>query len=216
MPGRDNRGMANAKPATRPDRLGSSYKTRKRDRRREEILDAAARVFSEKGFHQATLKDIADRVGLLPAGLYHYVRSKEEALLAVCRSRGGNFIRSMRSLVAADGPVADRLAAAIVQHMVNNRRELVYSFAFRRRDLPAPLVPELAALSHEYQAMWEDLIRRGIETGEFRPGTDPRQAAMALLAMCNGAIDWYEARSEREIAAAARGFAALALDGLRA
>ncbi len=215
--------MTSAKPAAGRERLGSTYKTRKRDRRREEILDAAAQVFSEKGFHRATLKDIADKVGMLPAGLYHYIGSKDEALLEVCRSRGETFIREMRSLLSAPSPVggpvgspvADRLVAAIVRHMVNNRRELVYSFAFRRHDLPTQLAPELAAMSHEYQTLWEQLIRQGIAAGEFHPGVDPGRTAMALLAMCNGAIDWYESRSEPEIEEAARGFADLALDGLR-
>jgi AcrR family transcriptional regulator len=202
-------------PAPARDALGSRYKTRKRDRRREEILEAAAEVFSEKGYHRATLKDIADRVHMLPAGLYHYVASKDEALLEVCRTRGERFIRHMRPLLDAGGPAGDRLAAAIVRHMAANRRELVYSFAFRRRDLPPQVAPELAALSHRYQDMWEDLIRQGIEAGEFRAGTDPRLAAMALLAMCNGAIDWLATRGEAEIADAARAFAALALDGLR-
>ena len=48
--------------------------------REEEILAAAARIFREKGYHGASVRDIAESVGLLKGSLYHYIRSKEELL----------------------------------------------------------------------------------------------------------------------------------------
>ena len=57
-------------------RAKSPHLAKKQDRRRDEVLDAAAAVFAEKGFHAATTRDIADRLGLLPGSLYYYVESK--------------------------------------------------------------------------------------------------------------------------------------------
>ena len=72
--------------ATTPS-LRSEYKVRKHEKRRNEVLDAAAEVFADKGFHTATLKDIADRLNLLPASLYYYVASKEAALSRFANGR---------------------------------------------------------------------------------------------------------------------------------
>ncbi|MBO0794238.1 MAG: TetR/AcrR family transcriptional regulator [Ktedonobacteraceae bacterium] len=55
--------------------------------RREQILDAATRVFAHKGFIRATNKDIADEAGITPGLIYHYFESKEDVLKAVIETR---------------------------------------------------------------------------------------------------------------------------------
>jgi AcrR family transcriptional regulator len=51
--------------------------------RRTQILDAAITVFSEKGFHRATIKEIARVAGIADGTIYTYFASKDEVLLAV-------------------------------------------------------------------------------------------------------------------------------------
>ncbi len=53
---------------------------------RTEIVDTAAHVFAELGFRKATLDDIASRLGISRATLYHYVEGKEELLHLVPRT----------------------------------------------------------------------------------------------------------------------------------
>jgi AcrR family transcriptional regulator len=203
------RGGSHSRPA-----LGSAYKARKHDRRRDEVLDAAAAVFAAKGFHNATLKDIADHIGVLAPSLYHYIDSKEAALIEVCRRSGAAFIDSMQVLLTDTRSVPEILRDAIRHHIRNNRGELVYSFAFRRNGLPDEVLPDLAQMASDYQSMWEDLIARGIQRDEISGDVDPRTAAIALLAMMNGAIEWYQRKTEREIDAVVERFATLALAGL--
>ena len=195
-------------------RLGSAYKSRKRERRRAEVLDAAAAVFAEKGFHTATLKDIADRLNLLPASLYHYVASKEAALVEVCQRTNDRNIDGMAEILAAPPPYRPSIGAAVRLHMLNNRRELVQSFAFRRKDLPAQASRALARMAARYQAQWEELLERAAGAGELRAGIDPKSTALAILSMCNGAIDRYESRPPGEISRLADDFTSLILDGL--
>ena len=57
------------------------------ERRYREVLDAAATAFAEKGYLGASMKDIADRLGVRHASLYYYFPSKEAALAAICDSR---------------------------------------------------------------------------------------------------------------------------------
>jgi AcrR family transcriptional regulator len=53
-------------------------------KRDQEITDAAAKVFAERGFHGATTQDIADQLGIRQASLYYYFSTKDEALERVC------------------------------------------------------------------------------------------------------------------------------------
>lgn len=197
-----------------PVRLGSDYKARKHARRRNEVLDAAAAVFAEKGFHTATLKDIADRLNLLPASLYHYVASKEAALVEVCQRTNDRNIEGMAAILEAPPPYRALIGKAVGMHMLNNRRELVQSFAFRRKDLPRQAATALARMAARYQAQWEDLIARAVAAGELRPDIEPRAVALAILSMCNGAIDRYESHPPGEIAALAETFSGFILEGL--
>jgi AcrR family transcriptional regulator len=59
----------------------------------DEIVAAAAKVFRTKGYHAATVRDIADEVGILKGSLYHHFESKEALLYLVVRSCAGQFWR---------------------------------------------------------------------------------------------------------------------------
>ena len=201
---------------TASSRAGSPYKTRKRDRRRDQVMEAAAAVFAEKGYHEATTKDIADRLGILPGSLYYYIDSKEAALVEVCRRRGQVFNANLEALLERDLPLADKVREGIALHLKNNRLDLVYSFAFSRRALPDAVLPEMRALSRDYQRLWEAIFRRAAETGELPRDFDASVATMALLALCNGAIDWYEKKPQAEIARIAEKFAGYFLNGILA
>ena len=64
--------------------------------RREQIIDAAVRVFAQKGFTRATNKDIAHEAGITPGLIYHYFESKEAVLKAIIEGRSP--LQVMRSM----------------------------------------------------------------------------------------------------------------------
>ena len=64
--------------------LPSTGRSASQRRRAPQIIDAAARVFAERGFHGATTQDIANVLGIRQASLYYYFSSKEAALELVC------------------------------------------------------------------------------------------------------------------------------------
>ncbi len=57
--------------------------TRHYDERLQLILKASAKIFAEKGFHRTSIRDIARATGMSLAGLYYYVRTKEELLFLI-------------------------------------------------------------------------------------------------------------------------------------
>lgn len=165
----------------------SPHVKQKQDRRRQAILDAAAQVFAERGYFNATMKDIADRLGMRPASLYHYFPSKETALEAMCRVSAVEFCEQLRAIIARGGPATAMVRAGMLAHLTSDRRAYVENFAYSRRNLPAGVVKELNALARAYRQLWKKIFLHGAERGEWRSDLDVDVAADAVLALCNSA-----------------------------
>lgn len=191
----------------------SPYKQNKQERRRGEIMDAAAAVFAEKGYHAATTRDIADRLGMRPGSLYYYFESKEAALEDVCRVGSDEFSANLDAILAAGGPAAAMVRRGIGKHLRGEKRNYVTCFVHNRRFLPPAKATEMNRHAKRYVAQWEEIFRRGRKAGEFPPRLDPRQAAFAVVALCNGAVPNLEPKDEGEIAEFVETLADLFLDG---
>ena len=182
-------------------------------RRRREIMDAAAEVFAKKGYHAATTRDIADRLGMQPGSLYYYFESKEAALEEICRIGGSEFGDHLEAILAAGKSARETIRAAIAKHLHGDKRHYVTCFAHDRRFLPAAVVPEMNRLARRYTRLWEELFRRGLERGEAREGLDCRLAATAAVALCNGAVPYLEPKAPDEIGRFIDGLAELFMAG---
>jgi AcrR family transcriptional regulator len=169
-------------------------------RRRREIMDAAAEVFAKKGYHAATTRDIADRLGMQPGSLYYYFESKEAALEEICRIGGSEFADHIEAILGSEMPTREMIRSAIGSHLQGDRRHYVTCFAHNRRFLPGEVVPEMNRLARRYAKLWEDVFRRGIDRGEVPGDLDCRLAATAAVALCNGAVPYLEPKAPEEIA----------------
>jgi AcrR family transcriptional regulator len=76
------------------------------------LLDAAGQVFAERGFHGATLDDVAATAGVSKGALYHYFDSKEAVFLALLRERLGAGLADVAAVVAERGTGSAEMASA--------------------------------------------------------------------------------------------------------
>src|SRR5260370_6978630 len=83
----------------------------------DEIIAAAARVFRTKGYHAATVQDIADEVGILKGSLYHHLESKEDLLYLIVKEPIARMYQTMGEIVATDLPAPEKLRRAILAHV---------------------------------------------------------------------------------------------------
>src|SRR3974390_469023 len=118
--------------------LRSTGGPRSQRRRAPQIIDAAARVFAEHGFHGATTQDIADVLGIRQASLYYYFSSKEVALEIVCTRGVEDFYRAARAIAAGRGRAAERLTSLVRAHItpILDRGDFVRVFLTQRQFLP--------------------------------------------------------------------------------
>lgn len=193
----------------------SAHVRRKQDRRRSDILDAAAAVFAERGYFNASMKDIADRLGMQPGSLYHYFPSKEAALEEMCRLSAVEFCETLRAILAKGGAATDMVREAMLAHLTSERRAYVEVFAFSRRNLPPGIVDDLNNLARAYRQIWKRIFQYGAARGEWRDGLDADVAADAVLALCNSAAATLSRRKTADPRRAASMWVELFLDGTK-
>lgn len=179
--------MATTLTAARP-RKPSKYL-----RRQGEIIDAAAAVFAEKGYHGASTSDIAERLGIRQGSLYYYFASKEAALDEVCHKGVEGFVQGIEAIVASGAGPADMVRAAIRNHLepLRDRPDYVRVFLREREHLPDPSRRKIGRVSRRYERLLQGIFEAGAESGAFRADLDCRMATLALLGMLNGAALWF-------------------------
>jgi AcrR family transcriptional regulator len=162
------------------------------ERRYQEVLNAAATVFAEKGYAGASTRDIADRLGIRQASLYYYFSSKEAALAAICELGVKDFIQHLSDILAQPVTAAEKLRAAVANHLSPLRShpesDYIRAFVRHRHELPDGPRREVAALARTYQTLIEQLFADGIATKQLRSDLNPRLATLAFLGLCNSVI----------------------------
>lgn len=188
-----------------------------RQRRTAEILDAAAHIFARRGFHGASTQDIADVLGVRQASLYYYFPSKEVALEMVCARGVEGFVEAAISVTETPGTAAQKIAGLIESHLnpLRNRGDYVNVFLNERRHLPTESRRRIGRHSRAIEKIFEDVLRAGVEKGEFRADLDARLATLAILGMANAVATWYDKERGAPVERIAKEFAALVLDGIR-
>jgi TetR/AcrR family transcriptional regulator, cholesterol catabolism regulator len=183
-------------------------------RRAPEIIDAAARVFAERGFHGATTQDIADVLGIRQASLYYYFSSKEGALELVCQKGVEGFFEAAKAIARGPGTPRERLARLIRSHLtpLTDRGDYVRVFLNERQHLPAESRRRVGKWSRGLEKIFEDVLKEGVRRGEFRHDLDTRLATLAMLGMLNAATTWFH-REEEPIERIAEEFIRLVIDG---
>lgn len=168
-------------------------RTARYERRRRQVIDAAAAVFAEKGYEGAGTKDIADRLNIRQGSLYYYFASKEAALEEVCYWGIDDFIRNIEASAAAECPPEEKLRRAIFSHLrpLATIPDYIRVFTTLRQNLPRKSRLTIGQLTRRYEAHIEEIIRAGIRDGSFAADIDSRLAALGMIGFCNSVTTWY-------------------------
>lgn len=186
------------------------------DQRWQEIVDAAAVVFQQKGYEAASTADIAEAVGMLKGSLYYYIETKEDLLFAVIQQVHEPFLENRVRCERLEGGALTRMRAFIEGHVALNAREAVRSAVFYR-DFYS-LSPErrafIISVRDQYDGFLRELIRQGQREGVFCPDLDPKITAIAMLGMINHVFQWYREGGDETPEDVGRHYADLLLGGL--
>jgi AcrR family transcriptional regulator len=157
------------------------------EERRAQILEAALRCFATRGYHTATMDDLARAAGLSKGSLYWHFSSKEEVFLALFDQWVEPIFEAWSRLEIEDRPsleVARALGEISMEKMTAGPIPLGAWGEFLRQ----PKARErYATMLRESRERLTALARRGIERGEIRD-LDPEGIAVALISAMEGTL----------------------------
>ena len=150
-------------------------------------------MFAERGFHGATTQDIADVLGIRQASLYYYFPSKEGALELVCLKGVEGFVEAAKTIATGRRQRRRPAGRLIRSHLspLIDRSDFVKVFLNERQHLPTESRRRIGKWSRDLERIFEDVIKDGVRSGEFRNDLDTRLATLAILGMANAVAGWY-------------------------
>ncbi len=171
------------------------------DERRRQILLGAAELFVKHGYSGASIRDIAQRTGLLPGSVYHYFPAKEDLFLAVHREGFRQLIARVEDIVRSEADPWRRIELACAAHLEaavgdNSIHKITGTglFSIHEQGLQRRLKAEREHYDRIFRRLVDDLgLARAIDRSLFR---------LALLGAVNWARVWYRPgrKSPKEIA----------------
>ena len=182
----------------------------------DEILSAAGRLFGELGVSGTTMSRLAADVGLKQSSLYYYFRSREDVVAALVARANVVPLALVTDVVALGGS-----AGASVWRFVRGDVEALCALPFdiceihrvaaRDRERFANYWTERSLLQRRLAA----IVRRGIETGEFRE-VNPSHTALMIMSNDEGVQNWFRLGTRRRPEEIGRSLAELTVAGLLA
>jgi AcrR family transcriptional regulator len=153
--------------------------------RRQEILDAALEVFARSGYHSGSLREIAKRVGLTPAGLLHHFSSKEDLFTEVLLERDAR-VRDAAGDVSEERLFEQTRNVVAYNQTARGLTSLYTVISAEATDPDHPahdhFVERYAAVTAQSLVILEEARRDGF----IRPDVDVRQAALLIPAVMDG------------------------------
>jgi AcrR family transcriptional regulator len=175
-----------ARPRPRPGRPPGP--DARRPERLEQILEAACRAILDRGFPATRIADIAAAARVSTGTVHYYFATKDEVLVAALKWASGRLFARIED--PGDAGPTERLArllAVSVPYPGPARDEYVLWIELWLRVLHQPeLLPECEAISTQWRGFFHDVVRRGVEAGEFAPAAAPDEVAERLVAFVDG------------------------------
>ncbi len=183
---------------------------------RDTILDAAAQVFRQKGFHGASMADIADAVNLQKASLYHHVASKQEILLALLDRALELLTEHIAEISEQAAPADVRLRKMIRAYLqaLAEYPDLAAVLLFEHRSLDKKAHARHVPHRDRFEDLWRDVLNDGVRAKLF-DAADTGLAVRGLMGALNWTLTWYRPNGRTSIEKIADQYADLFIDGLR-
>lgn len=188
-----------------------------RIRRRSDIVQAAVKVFAERGYFAARMREIAEGAGVADGTVYLYFKGKEDLLVSILEEHAEAFlIRARRDADATPDP-REKLRRVVERHLLSleNNRHLAQVFQIELRHTRRFLRQVARGRVSDYLKLLQEIIAEGAAQGAFRKDLPADMAARAVF----GAVDelltsWVLSTRSAPLAEKAGPLVSLLLEGL--
>ena len=160
--------------------------------RRIEILKSAAAAFRRRGYHGASVEEIADALHMTKGSLYYYFRNKEE-ILYFCHDYSLDILLGLLADVEKEAAPPDAKLRKLIVAFVHMIIDELHGTALTLdpQALSPPLLKKIVAKRDAFDHGFRRILEDGIERGLFAPG-DPKLLTFAVLGAVNWITRWYD------------------------
>jgi AcrR family transcriptional regulator len=160
--------------------------------RRVEILKSAAAAFRRRGYHGASVDEIASALEMTKGNLYYYFRNKEDILYACHEYSLDILLRLMREVVAEAAPGDQKLRKLILAfvHLILDELQGT-ALTLDPEALSPPLLGKVIAKRDEFDRGMRAIIQQGMDEGVFASG-DPKMMEFAIMGAVNWISKWFD------------------------
>jgi len=179
--------------------------THGKESRADQLLETATLLFKEKGYHNTSMQDLADALGLQKGSLYYYIDSKEELLRELLEQATSILDAHIDEIYAAHLSASEKLRRALENHgqAIMDHLNLVTVYLQEYRSLPPERLEEVLVAREHYEERLMQILQDGITSGEFNP-VDVKMTVFGFVGMLNWTHQWFSPEGEltsEEIAA---------------
>jgi AcrR family transcriptional regulator len=185
-------------------------------KRRVEILQSAAAAFRRRGYHGASMDEIARALRMTKGSLYYYFENKEEILFFCHDYSLDILLEGLERVERAGGSPATRLRSLIesfVHHILDDLRGTAMTLDFQA--LSPPRLRRVIAKRDRFDRGVRRLLQEGMDAGELAKG-DAKLLTFAILGAVNWIPRWFDPRGPATSERIGKVFAEYLVAGLRA
>ena len=160
---------------------------------RRDVIEAAGRLFAQKGYHGTSMRDLGRELGLLGSSLYAHIESKEDLLVEVVGRGAAVFQEAADHALTTPGSATDRLRALVAGHVdvVLDHMDEVRTFLNEARALDDGHRERVVGARDRYEQAFRQVLTEGLDDGSFAPDVDPKLGAIFILSILNALDRWY-------------------------
>jgi TetR/AcrR family transcriptional regulator, cholesterol catabolism regulator len=166
------------------------------DRKQQELVRGAAKIFAEHGYDQTTIQDLAEQLDASTGSMYHYVRGKEALLALICDQLMDPLLERARELCEQAALPSDKLRALVrlwVEHVTEHRDHMLVFQQERHVIERGQQWRGVRQSRKQFERLLEGVLDELHELGQLAL-SDQRQVLLALLGMVNHTAQWYRPR----------------------
>lgn len=159
--------------------------------KRQKILQQAATVFAKKGYEKSSLEEIASRLKLSKASLYHYVKSKDEVLFLIQLDALEALLAVAQDVSTSGQSPPDKMRSIVMEYIkIATQKHVVGALRQQELILPEKWRKKIIDKRDLFDNTCRQIIIQGIESGEFT-AVDWKMSYMAMIGALNWTVKWY-------------------------
>ncbi|SEN15943.1 DNA-binding transcriptional regulator, AcrR family [Mesobacillus persicus] len=162
---------------------------------KEKITEQSIRLFEKKGFSETSIQDIVDSLGVTKGTFYYYFSSKEELLMDIHYKYIKNLVENQEKILHNDKNNCKAKLSEIVHMLIGNidiQGQSAKIFFREMKNLKPEHLEKIIPLRDQFRINIEELIKKGIEKGEFKNHLNAPIIALGILGVTNWSYQWFK------------------------